>query len=80
MPKQSEQTQSKTEKKDKLIRIEQALELVPVSRSNWWAGCKSGRYPQPIRLGRVTCWLESEVLALMQRSTSDNPRPGKEEK
>lgn len=27
--------------------------LIPVSRSTWWAGVKSGRYPQPVRsLGR----------------------------
>ena len=22
--------------------------LIPVSRSTWWAGVKSGRYPQPV--------------------------------
>ena len=25
--------------------------LIPVSRSTWWAGVKSGRYPQPVKLG-----------------------------
>lgn len=28
--------------------------LIPVSRSTWWAGVKSGRYPQPVRtLGKT---------------------------
>lgn len=40
--------------------------LIPVSKSTWWSGCATGRFPKPIHLGpRVTCWRESEVLALM---------------
>ena len=31
--------------------------LIPVKKSTWWAGVKSGRYPQPVKLGpRVTAW------------------------
>lgn len=31
--------------------------IVPVSKSGWWAGVASGRYPKPIKLGeRTTCW------------------------
>lgn len=41
--------------------------LIPVSSSSWWAGVASGKYPQPIRIGRVTCWRESEINALMER-------------
>src|SRR3546814_18424785 len=36
--------------------------LIPVSRSTWWAGVKSGRYPKPvhtlgpnIKIGRASC-------------------------
>ena len=33
--------------------------LIPVSRSTWWAGVKSGRYPRPVKLGpRITAWLQ----------------------
>lgn len=42
--------------------------MVPVSRSTWLAGVKSGRYPQKIKLGpRVTVWLHSDVKKLMER-------------
>lgn len=28
---------------------------VPVSKSTWWLGVKTGRYPQPVKLGpRIT--------------------------
>jgi prophage regulatory protein len=29
--------------------------LIPVSKSTWWAGVKTGRFPKPIKLGpRIT--------------------------
>lgn len=41
--------------------------IIPVSRSTWWAGVKSGRYPQPVRsLGvRITAWRVEDVRALL---------------
>ena len=40
--------------------------LIPVSRSSWWAGCKSGKYPKPLKLGeRTTVWRVSDVIALI---------------
>lgn len=41
--------------------------LIPVSRSTWWAGVKSGRYPQPTRsLGlRITAWSAEDIRALI---------------
>jgi prophage regulatory protein len=41
--------------------------LIPVSRSTWWAGVKSGRYPQPTRaLGsRITAWSVDDIRALI---------------
>lgn len=41
---------------------------IPVSRASWWAGVKSGKYPQPIKLGsRTTCWRESDIIALISQ-------------
>ena len=44
--------------------------LLPIGRSSWWAGVKSGRYPQPVRtLGaRVTAWKVESILALIAAS------------
>ena len=41
---------------------------IPVSASTWWAGVKSGRYPQPTRtLGaRITAWRVEDIRALIQ--------------
>ncbi|HSW71399.1 MAG TPA: AlpA family phage regulatory protein [Gammaproteobacteria bacterium] len=44
--------------------------IIPVSKSTWWEGVKSGRYPQPVRsLGkRITAWRVEDIRALITRS------------
>jgi len=40
---------------------------IPVSKSTWWAGVKSGRFPQSVKLGpRITAWRLSDILALVE--------------
>ena len=54
-----------------LLRLPQVLALIPVSRSAWWAGCKSGRYPKPVKLGpRTTAWRASDIAALLEKLTA----------
>jgi len=50
------------------LRLPQVLEVFPVSRSNWWAGIRSGRYPAGVKLSpRTTAWLRSDIEALCSR-------------
>jgi prophage regulatory protein len=40
--------------------------LLPIGRSTFLAGVKSGKYPQPVKLGeRTTAWKKAEILALL---------------
>jgi prophage regulatory protein len=40
--------------------------LIPIKKSCWWAGCKSGRFPSPIKLGpRVTVWRVEDIVAFI---------------
>ncbi len=40
--------------------------VIPVGRSTWWAGVKSGRYPKPIKLGpRTTAWKVEDIKRLI---------------
>lgn len=49
-----------------LIRLPDVLRRLPVSRSAWWAGVKTGKYPQPVKLGpRTTCWRQSDIDRLI---------------
>lgn len=41
---------------------------IPVGRSTWWAGVKSGRFPKPVKLGpRTTAWRVEDIRALIER-------------
>src|SRR5258707_12852539 len=41
---------------------------IPVSKSTWWAGVKSGRYPKPVKLGpRITAWRIEDIRALIEK-------------
>jgi len=49
------------------IRINDILSVFPVSKSTWWAGVKSGRYPQPVKLSaRTTAWRVTDIRKLIQ--------------
>ena len=43
--------------------------IIPVSKSTWWEGVKSGRYPQPVRtLGlRITAWRVEDIRTLVSK-------------
>lgn len=59
------------EKGISFVRIESILERIPISRSSWWAGCKSGKYPKPIKIGpRTTAWRMSDINALLEKLNS----------
>jgi predicted DNA-binding transcriptional regulator AlpA len=50
------------------LRLRQVLAIIPVSRSTWWAGCKTGRFPKPVKLGpRTTAWKAEDIAALVER-------------
>lgn len=51
----------------RLLRINQVLALVPVGRSSWWEGCRTGRYPKPVKLGpRTTAWRAEDIAAFIE--------------
>lgn len=48
------------------VRLPLVLEVFPVSRSSWWAGVKSGRYPASVKLGlRTTAWHVEDIRKLL---------------
>ena len=50
------------------LRLPQILEIIPVSKSAWWQGCKDGRFPKPVKLGpKTTAWRAEDIAALIER-------------
>ena len=40
---------------------------IPVSKSTWWAGIKTGRYPKPVKLGpRITAWRVEDIRSIIE--------------
>ena len=48
------------------LRLSQVLKIFPVSKSTWWAGVKSGRFPKSVKLGaRSTGWRVEDIQKLI---------------
>ncbi len=49
-----------------LWRLPAVLAHVPISRSSWFAGVRSGRYPKPVRLSeRRVAWRASDIRSFV---------------
>lgn len=45
--------------------------LIPVGKSTWWEGVKSGRFPKPVKLStRCTVWRVEDIRALIEKISS----------
>ena len=45
--------------------------LIPVGKSTWWEGCRSGRFPQPIKIGnRITVWRVQDIKDYIEQQDS----------
>ncbi len=46
--------------------------LLPICKSTWWEGIKSGRYPKGVKLGpRITAWRVEDIKRLIDEGTLD---------
>lgn len=47
--------------------LPQVLDLIPISKNAWWEGCKTGRFPKPVKIGlRTTIWRAEDITALVK--------------
>lgn len=40
--------------------------IIPVKKSCWWDGVRTGRFPKPVKLGRCTMWRVEDVIRLIE--------------
>jgi hypothetical protein len=43
--------------------------IIPVKKSCWWDGVKTGRFPKPVKLGRCTMWRVEDIRELIKSAT-----------
>ncbi len=53
---------------ERYLRVRQILEILPVSRSTFYAMIRDGRFPPPARRlsSRCTLWRERDVYAALE--------------
>jgi len=39
--------------------------IIPLKKSCWWDGVRSGRFPKPVKLGRCTMWRVEDIRSLI---------------
>jgi predicted DNA-binding transcriptional regulator AlpA len=55
------------------LRLPQILEIIPISKSTWWLGVKTGRFPKPTKLGKkISAWRVEEIKALIEKFPNPN--------
>lgn len=49
------------------LRLPSILQIIPVGKSTWWAGVKSGRFPASVKIGpRTTAWRCEDIRQLLE--------------
>ena len=50
------------------VRLREILKVIPVGKTCWWEGVKSGLYPKPVKLSkRCTAWQAEDIRALIKQ-------------
>jgi len=50
------------------VRLSQILEVIPIGKTSWWEGVKSGRFPQSVKLSeRCTAWKAEDIRNLIKQ-------------
>jgi len=72
-----EKTTSNNIQKNGFLRLPSVLDLIPISKSAWWQGVKTGRYPKPVKLSeRVTVWRYTDIQKLIDGNMHDEMKGG----
>lgn len=55
------------------VRLPQVLSVIPVGKTCWWEGVKSGRFPQPVKISeRCTAWRAEDIHSLIANITQNS--------
>jgi predicted DNA-binding transcriptional regulator AlpA len=55
------------------LRLPQVLSVIPLGKTCWWEGVKTGRFPRPVKLSsRCTAWRAEDIHDLIKRLSGEN--------
>jgi predicted DNA-binding transcriptional regulator AlpA len=56
------------------VRLPQVLAVIPLGKTSWWQGVKSGRFPKPVKLSpNCTAWRAEDIHALIKVISEQTP-------
>jgi len=54
------------------LRLRTVLkDYLPVGRSSFYQAIREGRFPPPVKLGRMSVWRKADIIALCRRIESE---------
>ena len=52
----------------RLLRLKEVLQIIPVSKSSFYQGIKTGKYPPPVKLGeRTSAWRSDLLISIVEK-------------
>jgi prophage regulatory protein len=57
----------------KLIRLPQVLARVPLKTTALYAKIKAKEFPDPVKVGRTSMWLDDEITAWIEKLSAARP-------
>ena len=59
------------------VRLAQILAVIPIGKTSWWNGVKSGRFPKSVKLSsRCTAWKAEDIHALIKQFSDQGLKDG----
>ena len=50
------------------LRLPQVLTIIPLGKTCWWEGVKTGRFPKPVKLStRCVAWRVEDIRNLIKQ-------------
>jgi prophage regulatory protein len=65
-------SRTKYEEPINLLRLDQVLVAMPLSRTTIINMVKRGDFPKPIKIGRVCFWIENEVQSFLRQKAAES--------
>lgn len=57
------------------LRLSQVLSVIPLGKTSWWEGVRSGRFPKPVKLSaRCTAWRAEDIRELIKTLSQQPPQ------
>jgi prophage regulatory protein len=62
-------------KDDKLLKIDDVLQIIPIAKSTLWQKVKEGQLPQPVHIRKSAFWKHSDLMEFIASKAVGRSEP-----